>query len=521
MRARQYYPMKTSMEIPHWSRTLRMRLAMMYATFTSLLLAVLIGLATAGGYLGLGQFAEDIMDQALMDAMPGHASTIGSLLRTDPDVARAQLTQLNAMPDAPRRMVAQHLSLLDRNGEPVPGLNAAVPTALRFEDDGRYRWAPDIYATLNHPTAPLMSHTKVDGPNSRNFVYRWVRRMPNTSAPPVYVQYAGTRKFEARTVITGPDGSELGQLQLRAEVIDVMPLIGGVALILWLGLSLIALLLGLIFGGWAARALRTRLAAIAWATDGWAQARFDTRIKDGGRDEIGVLARRLNHMADEWQLLLESRRALIVTEERNRVARDLHDSVKQHLYAASMQIGAVNAALGVEAVSPRTLLKEARDMLQLAYDELTGLIGALRPAALSDRGLGAALRELAVTQQRRGGPQLTCTIRGDRALPLAVEHALYRVAQEALANTIRHSGAANVQLGLICTSTQARLTITDDGTGFDPATSQFGVGLASMRERLAEVGGTLEIDASPAGTHVVANVPLMHTEESNHAPTVP
>lgn len=479
----------------------------MYSVFSSVILALFVLAALALGYFGFGRFtlAEDIMDQMILDTMPRQASALPSIISALSE-AQASIEALNRTnAGQSNRLVRTHWAILRPDATPLPGASDRLPETMQAWF-ANATWDDSIKTVFGPMDGSYVSRMET-GTNKPD--KRWVGRQPDRSLPPIYAQYVSPRRFEARTMIRSSSGAEIGILQVRAEMISILPVVIGLALALWLLLSLAALVLGLLFGGWAAQSLKRRLGAISTASDGWALAKFDARIKDTARDEIGQLARRLNRMADEWQLLLETRRALTVTEERNRFARDLHDSVKQQMFAASLQLGAVNAALAPEAATPRALLKETRDTLQLAYDELTTLIGALRPAALNDRGLASALHDLAEGQTRRGGTPVTFTVSGERALPLAVEHALFRVAQEALANITRHSKATQARMALMCETGSVQLMIRDDGTGFDPSRTAGGIGLQSMRERMDEIGGTLQIAGQPGmGSTVTARASL-------------
>jgi NarL family two-component system sensor histidine kinase LiaS len=137
----------------------------------------------------------------------------------------------------------------------------------------------------------------------------------------------------------------------------------------------------------------------------------------------------------------------------------------------------------------------------------------LRPAALEGKGLVQALREYAARWQEHTGIQATTTISGERSLPLEVEQALYRVLQESLANIARHAEADSVGLSLSMVPERVTLVIADNGRGFDPnSVSSHSLGLAGMKQRLIEVGGSLKVESTLAvGTTVTAEVQLNTT----------
>lgn len=227
-----------------------------------------------------------------------------------------------------------------------------------------------------------------------------------------------------------------------------------------------------------------------------AQARSD------GEDALA----RLREAQDQLQ-------RLAVTQERNRLSRDLHDSVKQRVFAMIMQLGTAQALLdgepGREQSEHETVrrAREAIDHAELlarqAGSELNLVIQELRPAALEDRGLRDALRDYTQDWSRQNGIPARVAVSGDLPelpdLPERpdVEHALFRIAQEALANVARHSRATSVRLELQAEGRAVALSITDDGIGFDPRRAAGGVGLASMRERAEALGGELVMDSAP------------------------
>ena len=270
-------------------------------------------------------------------------------------------------------------------------------------------------------------------------------------------------------------------------------------------------LVGSIFGYFTARRLTRRLARVSAAADGWSRGDFSSFIRDPNDDELSELTRRLNLMAEHLQNLLHTRQELAALEERNRIARELHDSVKQQVFATAMQVGAARAMLPDDDSPAAERLREAERLTHQAQSELTSLIQALRPVALEGKGLVLALREMTAEWGRQTGIQarFDCPSPTPLKLPILMEQAMFRVAQESLANIARHSGARNVKICLEQRESEARLTITDDGQGFDPADADGkGVGLRSMRERVEPLGGKLEIrSAVGKGTQVILSMP--------------
>jgi signal transduction histidine kinase len=161
-------------------------------------------------------------------------------------------------------------------------------------------------------------------------------------------------------------------------------------------------------------------------------------------------------------------------------------------------------------------------MIRDAGRGLTGLIRELRPVELEGKGIAAALRTHAARWASDTGIRTEVRVRGERPTPLRLEQELFRVAQEALNNVARHSRADRVDLQLSWNADRLRFTVTDNGRGFPagalpPIGPGAGSGIRNMRERMASVGGTLEIEGSGPGTRVIASVPLDRSPEAAEA----
>lgn len=268
-------------------------------------------------------------------------------------------------------------------------------------------------------------------------------------------------------------------------------------------------LIGVVTGALISSNLRGRVSRIAAAAEAWSQGDFSAPVRDRSGDELGQLARDLNRMAEQIQTLLASRQALAVVEERNRLARDLHDTVKQHVFANALLVRAARKQLDRDPDVARRRLEEAEQLTEQTQQELIDLIKALRPAALADKGLLGMLRTYAGEWSERTGVAVDLRAQGERLTPLDMEEAFYRVAQEALTNVARHGGATNVDLRLTWTTAALEMTVRDDGRGFlvEEAAGK-GLGLATMRERLEALGGALTISSEATGTCLAARAPL-------------
>ncbi|HEX8982619.1 MAG TPA: histidine kinase [Ktedonobacterales bacterium] len=327
----------------------------------------------------------------------------------------------------------------------------------------------------------------------------------------------------AAAPILGADGVPRGALLLG---VDLTALARPVYLSSFLGLlpsavlfGVIASIFGVVFGLLTARGLTQRMSRLTMAADAWSHGDFTVSAHDAQTDELGQLAHDLNRMAEQLQNLLQDRQQLAVVEERNRLARDLHDSVKQQMFALTMLLGSAQLEVEEHREAHR-ILADAERIASSAQKELSGLIAALRPVALTHAGLSAALRELCASWAIRTGIACDTRIPDDLALSASAEQEFFRAAQEALANIARHSGATRVEMSAERTPEHVTLRIRDNGHGFDVAqTDRQGVGLRSMRERLEGLGGTLRISSSVGGTRIDMEAPTL-TRAPDVAPSV-
>jgi signal transduction histidine kinase len=220
------------------------------------------------------------------------------------------------------------------------------------------------------------------------------------------------------------------------------------------------------------------------------------------------LERLVSERTREIEQLFEKTKELAVVEERNRLARDLHDSAKQKAFAALAQLGASRGVMKKDPLTARGHLDEAENLVYEVIQELTFLIQEMYPLALKEKGLVTVLREYIYEWENRTDIQVGLKVAGERELPLQVEQALYRIVQESLANIARHSRAGRVEVNLNYLEADVELTIQDNGAGFDPAQKPTGEGLRSMHERAAMIQGHFQIDSHPGrGTLIQVRVP--------------
>jgi PAS domain S-box-containing protein len=202
-------------------------------------------------------------------------------------------------------------------------------------------------------------------------------------------------------------------------------------------------------------------------------------------------------------------------EERHRIARDLHDSVSQSLFSLTLYARTAELALRRAEIDSDTdlamALQEVGELSRGALAEMRALIFELRPGALAEEGLGSALSKHAAAVAARERIPITVSVPDARVVlePGAEEH-LYRVAQEAIHNAVKHARPNQIEVTLERTAAGLRLEVRDDGSGFDARHGRPGhIGLQTMAERVAALHGELAIESSAGdGTAVVAQVPL-------------
>ena len=221
------------------------------------------------------------------------------------------------------------------------------------------------------------------------------------------------------------------------------------------------------------------------------------------------LERQVAERTREIEQLFEKTKDLAIIEERNRLARELHDSAKQKAFAALAQVGTANEILNKNPKAAKNHLGEAENLVYEVIEELTFLIQEMYPVALKEKGLVATVREYVFEWEGRTDIQADVNIKGERRLSLNIEQAIFRVIQEALSNVSRHSGADHVEVKLTYSDGQVEVIIVDNGCGFDKEVKSSGMGLLSIQERIQSVAGTVEIFSLPdCGTRLIVNLPV-------------
>ena len=226
---------------------------------------------------------------------------------------------------------------------------------------------------------------------------------------------------------------------------------------------------------------------------------------------VSQLRRQVNR---QTRIIREKAEREATLEERNRIARELHDTLEQSLAGVSLQLRALSDALPHQPEKSGDILKVTRQMVRHGQDEARRTVRNLRTLALEQGGLPGALAGLAQETSDQFPVKMEFGVAGTpRPLASKIENHLLRVGQEAVTNALKHGQASAIQIRLHFEPAAVRLEVRDDGRGFDVAhaapSSAGHFGLLGMRERAEKIHGTLNISSTPAGgTTVVVVVPL-------------
>ena len=238
-----------------------------------------------------------------------------------------------------------------------------------------------------------------------------------------------------------------------------------------------------------------RLNRVARAATGWSRGDFSNRIDDRSRDELGGLSALLDRMALDLRSLMRSRAQLATLAERQRLARDLHDTVKQKAFALNLQLATARRVIGEAPGSER--LEQAQRLTQQIQQELAQILDELR-ASDAELPFTERVRARAIEWSHASGLAPALALDDLPPLSSTQEESLLRIVDEALANVLRHAGATRIEIALRREADRVRLAIVDNGRGI-AVDHVSGMGLSNMRERAEALpGGRFELDA-PAG----------------------
>ncbi len=293
-------------------------------------------------------------------------------------------------------------------------------------------------------------------------------------------------------------------------------------------LSGIAVSGGIIFGYWQSGNVRRRLDRIRDSMLLLEKGNLSRAVPYMGEDEVGRLADQLGRMSKKWEEQVSSLQRLsthnaelagkarftAIIEERQRLARELHDAVSQQLFAISMTATALGRTMDKDYDKAKHQVALIEEMSSVAQSEMRALLLHLRPVHLEGKKLSVALGELVRELQEKVPLDITSELDHELILSKGIEDHLFRIVQEAFSNSLRHSKGTKLQLTLKRISDVVVLSIRDNGIGFDVGLKkQTSYGLTTMQERVTELGGSINIiSALNKGTRIDIRIPIMVRE---------
>ena len=242
----------------------------------------------------------------------------------------------------------------------------------------------------------------------------------------------------------------------------------------------------------------TRLEHLAFIAKNWAKGDLSQTVVDDNQDELAELSQNLNSMAQQFNTLLENKLELATVKERNRLAIELHDSVKQQIFSIGLKAATLENKINDQ--KSQVELAKIQTMVQNIKEELNRVILELKPIELEHNQFTAALHHYASTWSQNHNIAVQINQKGSRKLPFEYEQSFFRISQEALNNVLKHSSANFVEID-IDFQNAFNLKIKDNGKGFDQNNIKAeGLGLKIMKERIEKLGGQFQLSSSTQGT---------------------
>lgn len=255
-------------------------------------------------------------------------------------------------------------------------------------------------------------------------------------------------------------------------------------------------IVGFVFGSPFAWYLSKRLQNIAFAAQSWRIGDFSAKTNDKSRDEVGILSRHLNEMADDLQENFALRQTIATAEERNRIARDLHDSVKQQVFGLAMQISTASALVEKNPESAKNFLNESENLINEIQAELVDMIHEFSLPVKQNETFKKKIENFVNDWVRQNVIKSEIEIEENLTILPDTAQTFYRITQETLSNIARHSEATEVKITVKSVDNTLQMSIIDNGCGFDTEKIEQGFGLQSIRQRAESLPqGWLKIDS--------------------------
>ncbi|MHA6533200.1 sensor histidine kinase [Paenibacillus sp. BAC0078] len=291
-------------------------------------------------------------------------------------------------------------------------------------------------------------------------------------------------------------------------------------------LILLPVVFGTVFGFYQSFRTKHKLERLRSTLVSWEKGNLTPAMPELGNDELGRLSEQLGRISGKWEnqvntlqrlstnnaKLAEQARVSAIMEERQRLARELHDAVSQQLFAISMTATAVGRTLEKDFDKAQRQIALIEEMSAVAQSEMRALLLHLRPVYLDGKGLRQGLQELIKELEIKVPIHIVFEMDPDVQLMKGVENHLFRIVQEAISNTLRHAKAEKMEIRLHRRGDTVRLTLRDDGIGFEMDESkQTSYGLSNMQERINETGGSIQFITAPGkGMRIEITVPLVN-----------
>lgn len=278
------------------------------------------------------------------------------------------------------------------------------------------------------------------------------------------------------------------------------------------GILVIVVILGMLIGFiFSSRWVRW-FDRIKTVLNSWAEGKFNEKIAvsdTGGVTEWEELGDQLNDMSRQLEKVIETQNNLAASEERNKLARELHDSIKQQIFAINMNLGAAKALQGKDPEKATERIRLASQMTGDTLLELDHMIGTMRPLVLNDSDMTDDLEKMLRNFKSSSGIKFFTDVSdASKIKDQDIAAAIYRIIQEGVSNIIRHSEAEKAEVKLDVNEVGIDLLIKDNGKGFDLTEKKNkGVGLNSMKERAEALNGTFIIQSNENGTILKAHIP--------------
>lgn len=347
---------------------------------------------------------------------------------------------------------------------------------------------PEVYMQLSDSNDRLLRSDPVELP--RSIAAQFAAQQQGSAAQSSVQWLAEHGPIWVDMPITDGNAGMIGRLRLLyiaefdlwVQLQSVFDFLGHI----WCYVFLLSVPIGIACGLLASRYVTSQLQKMNAVTESWRQGHFEARIELPNDDVLIRHSQYLNNMAQDLETYLRLTQSLAVNDERNRLARELHDTVKQKLFALGLQLATVKAKPAVMEAAREHIL-EAETITREAQHDLMEIITQLRPVSTSHTALHERIGLIADDFRRRFGVRIALSHTAPVRCNAHIEHHVLRIAQESLMNAVRHGKASSIVIASTLDRDMATLTIHDNGSGFDTDKKIQGYGIASMRDRVRDL----------------------------------